>query len=240
MKVLLLLVAITLTVIGVEPQKLFAKLHNDKPTPSTSVPEDRTGRHDMVYGRAKEIAIFQMYYLKAKKEAVLLHKAKIERLLYKGITVKARKDIPALTNAILKYSNMYKVDASVIAAIVIKESSGRSWIKHKPVTVAVPLAPNWTKVGCQKVQAIGAMGVIWEIWKYDLKKIGLTKKDLFTIDGNIKAGTYIYKKYMDKPKIKGAPSKRASALSRFYGIVRDKSGKLNLTYYKQVQNIIDG
>jgi soluble lytic murein transglycosylase-like protein len=80
-------------------------------------------------------------------------------------------DIKAITKAIHKYSKMYDVPADLIASVIAVES-------------------NFNK-------KCGLMQVRPHIWMKELKenKVVHSVKELKTIDGNIKAGTYILKKY---------------------------------------------
>jgi len=149
------------------------------------------------------------------------------------------EDKRKIVSSVIKYSEKYNIDALTLAAVLAKESSMNRYAKHSPVIVKIPLKKNWTKIGTKKVQAVGMGGVIFEIWKYELNEIGIkNRKDLCTIENNIKATAKILSIYLhERKQIKGTASKEESALLRYYGVIRDKRGAPVKTYSAQVYKI---
>ena len=142
-----------------------------------------------------------------------------------------------IINAIIKYSKEYNIDPMTLAALLAKESSFNKSAEHSAVFVKVPVKKNWTKIKTAKVRAQGMGGVIYEIWKYELKEIGISKTDLKNINSNIKATAMILSTYIhERKQLKGTKSREASGLLRYYGVIR-KNGVPDKTYSKSVYEI---
>jgi hypothetical protein len=156
---------------------------------------------------------------------------------YKNLSNKSKERI---YNSLIKYSKKYNINELLLLSILHTESNLRFWIKHDLVSVNVPLDENWTKVKRIKTNAIGLGGVIWQIWKYDLmkNKIAFVESDLYDIDTNINAVAYIIDKYRTKPVLEKNMSKTESAVLRYYGIVKDKNGKISKQYLQKIKTFI--
>jgi len=176
---------------------------------------------------------FDRYILTVSKKTLIKHAI----MHYKDISLEKKKEI---LNEIFKVAKEYDINPIIIYSIIDVESDMRFWIKHPPVRVKVPLDANKTKFKTIKTQAIGLGGVIWEIWKYDLQReeIAQVKSDLYDPKINIRAIAYIYDTYRKLPLLKGTDSKAQSALLRYYGIMMNKDGKVNQSYYQKISKSI--
>lgn len=101
---------------------------------------------------------------------------------------------------------------------------------------------NEDKKTVTEVNAIGIMGIIYEIWGKLLIQNNIieTKMDLYDPLINIKAGIFILKYYENKKQLKDTNSKVESAALRFYGVLyTDKTRtKLNKTYWIKLNHFI--
>lgn len=147
-------------------------------------------------------------------------------------------DESKIVSSVLREAKQYNIDPVTLMSVLAKESSLRKTIEHSAVYVKVPTKRHWTEVKTAKVKAVGLGGVIFEIWKYELSDIGITKrKQLFNIESNIKATAMILSTYQhERKQIKGSVSREESALLRYYGVIR-KSGKPIKVYSTQVYKI---
>jgi len=134
-------------------------------------------------------------------------------------------------------SKEYRLNPILLTAIIAKESSFRSWIRHSTVQVRVPLDEKELKTKRIKTHAIGLTGVIWEMHKYRLIREGITKKsDLYDIDMSIKAMCVTLNYYRAMKPIK-EHTKVESAVLRYYGITYNK-GRISTDYVDQINNKI--
>lgn len=87
------------------------------------------------------------------------------------------KHLDAITDSIHKYANEFDLDSNLILALIYTES------RFDPYATSV----------------VGAQGLmqVMPFWRHDLDFIE-SRKDLYDIDKNIKAGVVIYKRYLAK------------------------------------------
>ena len=147
-----------------------------------------------------------------------------------------KKKIIACILICAKESN---VDVITLTALLAKESSLNQNAKHSTVFVKIPTAKNWTSYKTARVNAVGMGGVIFEIWKYELKEIGINSRDaLLNVENNIKAAAHILGIYThERKQLKHTSSKEESALLRYYGVIRNHKGIPNKTYSTQIYKI---
>jgi len=149
------------------------------------------------------------------------------------------KDKREIINAIMTYSMEYKINPMTLCALLAKESSLNKDANHRRVFVKVPTKKHWTKIKTAQVKAVGLGGVIYEIWRYELKEIDIHSRDaLKDITTNIKAVALILSIYQhERKQLRHTKTKEESALLRYYGVTRDKRGKPHKTYANQVYKI---
>jgi len=132
--------------------------------------------------------------------------------------------------AIEKYSNEYNLSVEMVSALIAKECSFDIAATHAIVTVK-------TRTGKVTTRAIGA-GIIYELWDKDLKDVNInSKKDLRSIENNVRATCYILKILRGRRRVRGTASLEQSMILRYYGIVR-RDGVVDTTYYKDITGIV--
>ena len=101
-----------------------------------------------------------------------------------------------ILNAVKQASVKYSINPLVIYSLISVESSFRFWV----------VSPRRLVVGSDKRKhydnAIGLMSIVYSIWGNKLKKAHIltTKTELYQIEPNIKAGSYILKILIDRNK----------------------------------------
>jgi hypothetical protein len=118
------------------------------------------------------------------------------------------KDNIVIVDSILSESKRYNRDPLKMFAIMISETGGKTKAKHSLKHV------------------VGVCGINVKVWAKPLMdvKVIASKKELYTIKGNIKAMAYIYDCKMDECK-----DKYASALHAYKGKVKETLYQVHIT-----------
>jgi len=127
------------------------------------------------------------------------------KTVYKHLSSKQRGIMLA---SIAKASDKYNISPIVIYGLISVESSFRTWITHKQVTIEG-----------KKDNGVGLGGIISIWWLDKLRKANIveTKSDLYNADNNIQAIGFILAEYKTMPLIKGTYDPITSALRRYFG-----------------------
>ena len=141
-----------------------------------------------------------------------------------------------IAEAIEYTSFEFGISKRLLLASCIKESSINPNVKHEYVKVLVWKDETRKERVKVKTRALGLNGVIFEIHKFRLEKIGINKKtDLYKPINSLRAMANIITDYKKLRIVEGAKNKTESALMRYYGIINTPKGrKVAVNYMKDV------
>ena len=139
-----------------------------------------------------------------------------------------------IVSTIVEEAIRYDINPIIIYSLINIESNFKYWITHSNVVIPV----NDKKVA---TSAIGATGVIWELWGPKLIEAGIaeTQSDLYDPVINIRASAFILADYMKLPLLLSTRSSEESAMIRYYGVTY--TGKnINKDYLERIESFMGG
>lgn len=139
-----------------------------------------------------------------------------------------------IVDTVIEEAIRYNINPIVLYSLVNIESNFKYWITHSNVVI-----PIKEKKVC--TNAIGACGIIWELWGDRLieSSIAETQADLYDPVINIKASAFVLSEYMKQPLLQTTKSSEESAMLRYYGVTY--TGKsLNKDYLDKIETFMGG
>lgn len=139
-----------------------------------------------------------------------------------------------IVSTIIEEAIRYDINPIIVYSLINIESNFRYWITHSNVVIPV----NDKKVA---TNAIGASGVVWELWGSKLieAEIAETQSDLYDPVINIRASAFILADYMKLPLLPSTRSPEESAMLRYYGVTY--TGKnINKDYLDRIEAFMGG
>lgn len=130
---------------------------------------------------------------------------------------------PEYSEAIMEASIDYQLDPRLLATVIGNESSYNKHVKHRPCTVKLykRVHGKMRKISVH-VKAIGFGGVIYDAWKSELRRAGISKSMLHDPVYNIRAIAMILRTYANMTNVTNG--KTSSMLMRYYGLKKTKHG----------------